>query len=511
MFVTGSLFIEALAVTCALLVGIYFYYKYVIFDFWRKRGVFCEEPSVPLGHARTLFTGRRPISEFFNEQYKKHKDHGIFGLYILFRPALIIADPDIIRTVLVKEFNSFHDRGMFCNEKTDPLTGHLFLLPGKKWRNLRVKLTPTFTSGKIKQMFLTMRETGDQLSAYLEPKAQARECVDIKDVVGRYATDIIMSVAFGISCNSLENPLNEFRYYGKRAFEPKTVRNSLFLFAPQVLEFFNMTHTDPPTADFFINAFKETIEYREKNNVFRHDFMNLLMQLIKKGYVDPEEDEVDVSKRTETKLTMLEAVAQSYVFFLAGFETSSTTVMFCMYELAQDQRMQDKVREEINTVIKKHGELSYNAVNEMSYLHKVVSETLRKYPPVSVLNRVCTKEVVIPSKDVCIPEGTMTIIPVHGVHHDPSIYPDPEKFDPERFSEEAIAARHPYVYLPFGEGPRICIGLRFGLVQTKIALISTLSKYKFRLSPKIPNPMVYEPGLLILSPRGGMPLIIEPA
>jgi cytochrome P450 len=86
------------------------------------------------------------------------------------------------------------------------------------------------------------------------------------------------------------------------------------------------------------------------------------------------------------------------------------------------------------------------------------TETLRKHPPAPILNRECTKNYKIPGTDIFLEKGISTIIPTLGLHHDPKYYPDPERFDPERFSEEEKAKRHHYVYLPFGEGPRICIG-----------------------------------------------------
>ncbi|XP_011705277.1 PREDICTED: probable cytochrome P450 6a13 [Wasmannia auropunctata] len=155
---------------------------------------------------------------------------------------------------------------------------------------------------------------------------------------------------------------------------------------------------------------------------------------------------------------MKEATAQSYIFFLAGFETSSTTMTYALYEMAQHQDIQDKVCEEIDEVLAKYDDLTYDAVNEMPYLHKVINETMRKYPPLPGLNRICTKEIVLPTTNIRVPKGTLISIPVLGLHRDPSIYPDPDKFDPERFSAEEIAKRHRYAYLPFGEGPHICIG-----------------------------------------------------
>ncbi|EFN89628.1 Probable cytochrome P450 6a13 [Harpegnathos saltator] len=137
---------------------------------------------------------------------------------------------------------------------------------------------------------------------------------------------------------------------------------------------------------------------------------------------------------TRNKLTMLEATAQAFVFFLAGFESSSTTATFCLYELALHQDVQDKVRQEIDETLEKH-------------------ETLRKYPPLPFLSRTCTKDIILPTSNFHVPKGTSVTVPVFGVQRDPSIYPDPDKFDPGRFDADQVATRHPYAFLPFGEGP----------------------------------------------------------
>ncbi|XP_020296488.1 cytochrome P450 6d3-like, partial [Pseudomyrmex gracilis] len=129
--------------------------------------------------------------------YLKYKDHRAIGTYTFFKPNLVIADLDLVRIVLTKEFASFHDRGYYCNEKVDPLSGNLFLLPGRKWRNLRVKLTPTFTSGKLKQMFEVLKDCGEELATSLEEEAKTESCIEIKEIFARYTIDVIMSAAFG--------------------------------------------------------------------------------------------------------------------------------------------------------------------------------------------------------------------------------------------------------------------------------------------------------------------------
>ncbi|XP_011875040.1 PREDICTED: probable cytochrome P450 6a14 isoform X3 [Vollenhovia emeryi] len=503
--------VELIGASVVALSIVYLYYKFVIFNFWRKRGVFYLEPVVPTGNITNLILGKVQVGVFLHDIYIKYKHHGVIGTYSLFKPNLIIADHDLVQTVLTKEFASFHDRGTYCNEKLDPLSAHLFSMPGKKWRNMRVKMTPTFTSGKLKQMFPILQECGEKLAEYLECKAKMKDSIEVKDIFARYTTDVITSMALGIKTNCIEEPNNEFCTKGKKVFEMSPIWIPLFIFVPQVMEFFSIPFTDRSVTKFYMNLFRDNVEHRRAHNIVRYDFMNLLMQLMERGYVDPDDDkEATNESSTKSRLTMAEAAAQSYIFFIAGFETSSTTATFALYELAQNHDIQDKARKEIDEIVKEHGGLTYDALNEMTYLHKVVKETMRKYPPLPVLNRTCTKEIDLPTINIRIPTGTLITIPVLGLHRDPSVYPDPDKFDPERFNVDVVAERHPYAYLPFGEGPRICIGTRFGYMQTKVGLASLLSKYKFSLHPRTRVPVIFSEKYLVLSAKDGVHLIIEP-
>lgn len=137
-------------------------------------------------------------------------------------------------------------------------------------------------------------------------------------------------------------------------------------------------------------------------------------------------------------------------------------------------------------------------------------ETLRKYPPVPNLFRLAETDYLIPGTKVTLNQGTLVCVPIFAIQRDPDIYPDPEKFDPERFTPEATKNRHPCAFMPFGEGPRICIGLRFGMLQTKIALAMLLRHFEFSFSPKCQVPCILRPQSLFVSPIGGMWLKVNP-
>ncbi|RZB39764.1 p450 domain containing protein [Asbolus verrucosus] len=267
---------------------------------------------------------------------------------------------------------------------------------------------------------------------------------------------------------------------------------------PKLAKSLRMVTTPKDISEFFIKLVKDTINYREENNYTRKDFIQLLIDL--KNNKITEEEGYQHDGKT---LTIEEIAAQSFVFFIAGFETSSATMTFALYELARRQDLQQKVRDEIEAVLAKYqGKITYEAIQDMKYMDQVINETLRKYPPIPLLTRKCVKDYKVPGEDLVIEKGTTVAISVLGIHYDEEYYPDPEKFDPERFNEENKSSRHTYAHIPFGEGPRMCIGMRFGLMQSKVGLTALLRKYKFTVNNKTKEPLNMKVRSLVLAVEG---------
>jgi len=491
--------------------ALYIYFKHK-FNYWEKKGVLFLKPSFPTGNCRDFVLLRKSFGETYTELYNTLAGNKFGGVYLLHRPQLIIREPDLIKAVLVKDFDHFHDRGFTFDEKIDPLSGNLFLLNGSKWRELRTKLSPTFTSGKMKLMFQTVINCGMEIKEHLKTPADQGEMVEFRDVLAKYSTDIIASCAFGIECNCLKNPDAEFRKWGRRIFETTfdaVVRGMLYFLVPSVPISLGISGTPNDITTFFRTLVHETVKFREKHSINRNDFLQLLIRLKNQESLEPDTSTEEFDGKS-AGMTMDELAAQVFIFFIAGFETSSTTMSFCLYELALNPDIQRRVQDEIDSVLQKHdGNITHEAILQMEYLDKTVAETLRKYPPVTVLNRECTKDYPIPGTNVIIEKGTPVIIPVEAIHHDPQYFPEPDRFDPERFSEEAKSGRHRFVYLPFGEGPRICIGMRFGLMQTKVGLISVLSNYEVSVCEKTSIPLKKDPKQFINIPAAGIWLQIR--
>ncbi|GJQ81998.1 Cyp6a9 [Trypoxylus dichotomus] len=258
------------------------------------------------------------------------------------------------------------------------------------------------------------------------------------------------------------------------------------------MRFCNVRFFPKVATDFFWNVIKETTEYREKNTIVRNDAIQLLLDM----------------KNGESKgnnLTFDELAAQAFLFFVAGFDTSSSLISLALLELAMNDDVQSELRNEIDTVLQRYnGEYTYEMLGDLHYADMVICETLRKYPPVPSLSRVCTKDYHIPGTDIVISKGLRIIIPVQGIHNDPEIYPNPQKFDPTRFNEENKSKRHQCSFIPFGEGPRICLGLRFAMMQAKICLAMMIKTFKLTLNPNTTLPLKFEPMKLFSCPLGGL-------
>lgn len=482
-------------------------------SYWKDHGFpHVPNPHFLYGHAKGQGQTRHGADvhqELYWEFKRRGETFGGFSQFVI--PSVIVVDPELIKTILVKDFNVFTDHGVFVNAKDDPLSAHLFALEGQPWRELRQKLTPTFTSGRMKQMFGTIRDVARELDHYMEEIHRQPE-VEMKDILGRFTTDVIGTCAFGIECNTLKAPDSEFRKYGNKAFEltPLMMMKAFLASAyPGLIRMLHMKITNSDVEKFFMDIVQETVNYRESNDIKRNDFMNLLLQIKNKGKVDDTDSNASVGKG-EVGLTQKELTAQAFVFFIAGFETSSMTQSFCLYELAKNPDVQERLRQEINRAIEANGgEMTYDTVMNIPYLDQVINETLRMYPPVESLSRVPSVDYTVPGTKHVIPKRTLVQIPVYAIQRDPDHYPEPDRFNPDRFLPDEVKKRHPYVFLPFGEGPRICIGLRFGVMQTKVGLITLLRKFRFSPSARTPERVKFDPNMLTISPSTGNYLKVE--
>lgn len=370
---------NAAAIFIALCVGLITFFKWR-YNHWTRLGIPTVAPIMPFGNLKDFVLQTKPVGVVFEDIYNEGKSKGYahVGAFYVAQPVYVPIDPEIAKQILVKDFAHFMNRNFLNVAGTnDPLAGHLFSLEHQKWKGLRQKFSPTFTSGQLKSMFQTIAYSAKNLQQFFK-RCDGDSPLDIKDIAGRYTTDTIGSCAFGIECNSLKDPNAEFRKYGKQVFD-KTLSNSLRWFAlialpVQITSALGIKFVTSDVERFFMSATNDMVSYRDANNVQRKDFMDLLIKIKNHGEIgeDGEVKQINGKSKSVT-LTMDELAAQAFVFYLAGFETSSTAMTFALFEISRNQKIQDRLRKEINSVLEKHnGEMSYDALMEMHYLQQVI-------------------------------------------------------------------------------------------------------------------------------------------
>lgn len=240
-----------------------------------------------------------------------------------------------------------------------------FALQGAEWKFIRNKLSPTFTTGKIKHMFGTVMDTSEELVKTIDSGKK----FEVRDLCNRYICDVIGSVAFGLDCQALKNDKCELLDVGEKVFRMSGKETVRFFFLNSFIALgraLNMRLFPAEATNFFIETVRETVKEREEKNIHRPDFLNSLIQLKNTGTIDGEK--VDNDK----KLTFNQIVAEAFLFYFAGFETSATTMSFALYELAMNPDIQNRLRDEVKETLEKYdGKFTYDSIFEMSYLNQV--------------------------------------------------------------------------------------------------------------------------------------------
>ncbi|XP_067907164.1 thromboxane-A synthase isoform X2 [Heterodontus francisci] len=404
-----------------LFLGLLYWYSVSPFSELERIGIKHPKPSPFVGN---MFLFQKGFFEGHQELVQKYGR--VCGYYFGRRPTILIAEPEMLKQILVKDFSNFVNR-MKVSFSSKPMGDSLLFLQDGDWKNVRNVLTPTFSSAKMREMCPLINQAADMLMENLETHADSGKGFDIHRYYGCFSMDVIASVAFGTQVDSQKNPEDPFVKHAKMIFKINFFKPLIFLsiIFPSIM--MPIRHLMPLTSMSKVNAF----------------FVRVIKDIIAQRNQQP-----------------------------------------------SDQTTPD-----------------YNNVQNLPYLDMVISEVLRLYPPGVRFGRVCEKDCLVNGQ--LIPAGMTLEVPVGVLHYDPKYWPEPEKFKPERFTPEMKAERHPYVYLPFGAGPRSCIGMRLALLEAKIALVRILSKYSFQTCPETQIPVqITSAGTL--GPKEGVILKIVP-
>lgn len=285
------------------IVGAIYLYLYWINQHWKKRNVPYIEPELFYGNVKDVGT-KLHNGEFLRDTYLKFKSLGpITGIYIFTQPLLIINDLDLIKSIFVKDFSNFTNRGVYYNEKDDPLSAHLVSMEDDAWRQLRSKVSPIFSSGRLKMIFDSVGDIADRLIDTIRKETVEKGHVEVKEVSSRFTTDAVGATSFGIECNSLEDKNALFYQVGRKAFSGSNfLKRMVPEMYPNLARKLHITTTKKEMSDFYTSVVESTIKCRQENpKLKRNDFMDMLMKHLDSG-----------------TLTIYQVISQMLIFFLGG-------------------------------------------------------------------------------------------------------------------------------------------------------------------------------------------------
>ncbi|XP_012274075.1 cytochrome P450 9e2-like [Orussus abietinus] len=487
--------------------GIFYYFRYSFGHF--KRLGLPSASAVPILGSMWPFVFRlTPVVDLLVDAYNKYPEMKYIGFYDFSSPVFVIKDLEVIKSIAVKNFDSFPNHMPVVDPELDEIfANNLFSLQDDKWRQMRNLLTPAFTSSKMKYMFKLMSKCAakfaDHIALEQKDKPGNKE-VDMKTILTKYTNDVIATCAFGIDVDTMKDPKNDFYVLGRKATNFDALMSAKFFLmriAPWLCKLLDVKLMDERVKKFFTSVVGSTVATRDEKGITRPDMIQLMMEARDKN------EDLDIRQMT----------SQAFIFFFGGFDTSSSVMCFAAHEIAVNPEVHERLQAEVDEVFKEsHGDPTYEAINSMEYLSAVLNETLRVYPVAPMVDRVCVKEFELPPatpgmKPVTLYPGSRVWFPVYAIQRDPKYYPNPGKFDPERFlGEDKLNVNNSTVYLPFGLGPRMCIGNRFALLECKVLLFHLLARCNLKPSSKTCIPMEFSAKAFAMLPRTGFWLNLEP-
>ncbi|KAK0045265.1 cytochrome P450 3A24 [Biomphalaria pfeifferi] len=432
---------------------------------FKKMGI--EHPPTSWFFGNFNLTIKYGISEVQKIFYNKYKDKKVYGWYDTRNPVLVVKDLDMIKDIFVKNFASFVDRHNLF-EVNPPLRDNLLNLRGEHWKHVRNIVTPAFSSGRIKKMTSHIYRNAKILLDNIQPICETGQEVELRDLSACFTLDVIASTGFGLEINTLKDPKNKFATEAQKVINPNPVLFTFVLFIPELGKIFSKLGFPifpQKSLDYFAQVVDQIIEKRKRDglNGKVNDFLDLVMNA-----------EAEAGHGEGKELTRSEIHAQALLFIFAGFETTATVLSFTLFFLAMNPEVLKKAQQEVDAKCLQDLP-TYDTAQTLTYLDMCINESIRVGSPAIVINRRCVQDTYI--QDIHIPKDMIILIPICAIHSDPEIYPDPGKFDPERFNSENKATRHPYAHLPFGQGPRNCIGMRLALLELKIVMAAILQKF----------------------------------
>ncbi|KAL1512672.1 hypothetical protein ABEB36_002229 [Hypothenemus hampei] len=451
--------------------------------YWENRHVPGPKPWPFVGNIAEHIFGRKTLGQVLMKIYRKYDGYPFVGVFRAMTPCLLIRDPDFVNEIAVKNHKAFYNNDFFIDKKNDPIMGqNPFVLRDQEWKETRQLITPGFTSGKMKQMYPTTFKVSEELVRFVANHPD--NAIEIQDLTRRYTMENVFRLAFGIEGKGFDSYVerSEFMNIAIKLLEPGSLNGilqQLNAVVPFLGRFLRVRLVSEEIERKLTDIVSDVKKYRELNQVKGNDYFEFILQIAK-----------------EKSLNITEIAAHGVMFFFDGYESSAIVFTDLLFNLAMNPKYQRKIRDEIKRIEKENqgNPITYEELSEMKWLDACLYESLRTRPFLDILVKCCTQPFeYTPSNPkfkkmtVKLYPGDTVILPYSMFMKDESYFKNPDVFYPERMMDNENLNKS--IFFPFGNGPRICIGQRFGLMQLKIGAAQLIKNFDISLSSKTKLPL----------------------
>ncbi|XP_052020673.1 cytochrome P450 4F5 isoform X1 [Apodemus sylvaticus] len=383
----------------------------------------------------------------------------------------------------------------------------LFLSSGDKWSRHRRLLTPAFHFDILKPYVKIFNQSVNIMHAkwkHLSSEGSAR--LEMFENISLMTLDSLQKCLFGFDSNCQESPSEYISAILELSSLIVKRSQQLFLF----LDFLYYHTADGRRfrkACDLVHNFTDAVIRERRRTLSRQSLDEFLKSKTKSKTLDFIDVLLLAKDEHGKELSDEDIRAEADTFMFGGHDTTASALSWILYNLARHPEYQERCRQEVQELLRDREsvEIEWEDLARLPFLTMCIKESLRLHPPALDLLRRCTQDIVLPDGRV-IPKGNICIISIFGIHHNPSVWPDPEVYDPSRFDPENHQKRSPLSFIPFSAGPRNCIGQTFAMNEMKVALALTL--LRFRVLPDDKEPR--RKPELILRAEGGLWLRVEP-
>lgn len=407
---------------------------------------------------------------------------GIAQFKLLNKSYLLVTNPDYVKYILQDNYKNYI-RGRSVETGRVLLGNGLPLIDGDFWLRERRILQPAFHRERLGKLANVVTNVIDVFLQDWEAKAGTNQPLDLDDEMMRLTLTIIIKSMFSAEIDDKIQSLSQ-------AFN---VASKFMLWRSQQMW--------APPLSF---PFRRNVEYNRALKVLNDTIYPLVADRRK----NPKDDLLGMMLEmrdadTDEGMSDQQARDEVVTIFFAGHETTAATLSWAFYLLSQHPEVEDRMRAEGKIVLNGR-QPAFADLPKFVYLQQVINEVLRLYPAAYLFAREAVVDDLLDGYS--IPANTLIFISPFVTHHDSKYWPDPERFDPDRFTPEQVAGRPRHVYYPFGEGPHLCLGNNFALMEMQLILAMTLQRFRLRLVPN--HPIAFKPEAT-LRPRYGMKMTID--